>query len=63
MSDALRLGTRTVWGTISAVGTIEGERYYWMTKGANSVAMMPGVVVEKMYGERGDPGSGGSERA
>ena len=42
----LMVGTRTKWGRVSAVGTVEGERYYWITDKHLSVAMMPAVMVE-----------------
>lgn len=44
--DALKIGSKTLWGRIAAVGIIGGERYYWMVKGS-TVSMMPAVVVEE----------------
>jgi len=46
----LPLGTKTRWGKIAAVGTVEGERYYWMIRPGKplSVAMIPAIDVEAM---------------
>ena len=47
MTDAmLRLGTVTEWGRIDMIGSLEGERYYWMTDSRGVVSMMPADVVE-----------------
>jgi len=42
----LLLGTKTPWGKIVAVGTVQGERYYWIEDGLGGIAMMPADVVE-----------------
>ena len=42
----LRLGKKTPWGRISAVGLTGGERYYWMIARNGVVSMMPADVVE-----------------
>jgi hypothetical protein len=41
----LRLGSRTQWGTVGAVGFTGGERYYWLRLG-NMVSMLPATTVE-----------------
>lgn len=46
MTPLIGLGTKTRWGPVSAVGMIEGERYYWMIK-AGVVSMMPAPTVEE----------------
>lgn len=45
------LGTKTVWGSLSAIGVIEGERYYWFVNDDESVAMIPADAAEKMYND------------
>ena len=46
MSEPVRIGTKVApYGVVSAVGWIDGERYYWLTDGQR-VAMMPAMVVE-----------------
>ena len=47
----VKLGTKTKWGRVAAVGSIGGERHYWMVKEATStkalcVSMMPADMVE-----------------
>ena len=42
----LRLGKKTPWGRISAVGLTGGERYYWMIARNGVISMMPADVVE-----------------
>lgn len=39
------IGTRTDYGKIIAVGSISGERYYWMKKGI-VISMIPAVGIE-----------------
>jgi hypothetical protein len=41
----LKIGTKTKWGIIKAIGWV-GERYYWIVAKDGSVAMMPASVVE-----------------
>ena len=41
----LRIGTKTKWGIIKAVGYV-GERYYWIVDKDKNVAMMPACVIE-----------------
>lgn len=41
------LGTETKWGTIGAIGTTGGERYYWILDKDGGVAMLPASVVER----------------
>lgn len=36
------------YGKVSAVGFTLGERYYWITDRAGSVAMLPASVVEPL---------------
>lgn len=56
----LDLGTDTPWGKVAAVGSLKGERYYWLDKGdqarapdgrkvpgTGTVSMMPAEVVER----------------
>lgn len=45
-SMPLRLGTVTEWGRIDMIGSLQGERYYWMTDWRGVVSMMPADVVE-----------------
>ena len=46
--DPLLLGTKVKpWGTVSAVASLKGERYYFFTE--KGVAMIPGRDVEMMY--------------
>ena len=40
------IGAQTPWGAVSAVGMIQGERYYWLVDEHGDVAMMPACVVE-----------------
>jgi hypothetical protein len=42
----LPLGTKIGKWKIAAVGVTGGERYYWLTKGKNEVAMWPHFMVE-----------------
>lgn len=47
----LKLGEKTKWGEVAAIGCLSGERYYWFvspTTGrlAEVVAMMPASTVE-----------------
>lgn len=49
----LPLGTITSWGAVAAVGMVGGERYYWMRRGLDDVAMMPASVVEDSGKDRG----------
>ena len=55
----LELGEQTKWGTVAAIGTLSGERYYWFTspatdKMAAAVAMLPASTVEETeyYGKK-----------
>lgn len=44
----LMLGTEVKpYGKIGAIGSIQGERYYWFENDDGSVAMMPATIVEK----------------
>lgn len=40
------LGTETEYGTVQAIGRIEGERYYWMVDEHGTVSMIPDFMVE-----------------
>lgn len=44
----LAIGSKTPYGTIQAVGTTGGERYYWIVErnGHPMVSMMPASVIE-----------------
>jgi hypothetical protein len=42
----LPLGTKIGKWKIAAVGITGGERYYWLTRGKNEVAMWPHFMVE-----------------
>jgi len=48
MIPPLPCGTQTRWGTVSAVGTISGERYYWLIDRNSVMSLMPSDVVEKL---------------
>ena len=41
------------YGKIAAVGSIGGERYYWMVSSGGAVSMMPAVVVEQIWQSQG----------
>jgi len=41
------LGTKTKWGIIEMVGSLKGERYYWMIDRFKCVSMIPAFMVEK----------------
>lgn len=45
ISRPKRLGAKTRWGRIGMVGTVSGERYYWVVR-RGIVSMMPAGVVE-----------------
>ena len=47
MKKIIPIGTKTKWGKIAAIRTIEGERYYFMVDKDGGVAMMPANVVEE----------------
>ena len=40
-----RIGARTKYGRIVAIGWI-GERYYWMVGKDGTIAMMPAKLIE-----------------
>lgn len=42
-----QLGELTQWGWVSAIGILQGERYYWFTHSDGSVTMLPAVTVEQ----------------
>jgi len=44
----LRLGQRTLWGKVAAIGTRDGERYYMMVNHKSGVALIPGIVAEEL---------------
>lgn len=47
MKPFIPLGTVVEpYGRVGAVGTIEGERYYWFVDDEDCVAMMPAFVIE-----------------
>ena len=52
MPEPLRLGTKTMWGPIAAVGNRGGERFYMMIDKNGVVALMPGPVVEEQFEAR-----------
>ena len=70
MDSPLPLGTKTPWGRIVAIfspdwpspsvrwplpgGGRLGERYYMMTKGEDSVALMPASIVETEQEVKGE---------
>lgn len=45
----LPLGTKTEWGEIEAIGSLSGERYYWMAHEDGGVAMIPAFIVEAQH--------------
>ena len=47
----LKIGTKTKWGKVAMIRTIEKERYYFMIDKYGGVAMMPADVVEKRFEE------------
>lgn len=42
------------YGEVSAVGSIDGERYYWMVDWRGDVAMLPACTLEKSMTDRND---------
>jgi hypothetical protein len=43
----LQLGTVVKpWGKIYAVGSLGGERYYWLIDKHDTVSMMPAMAIE-----------------
>jgi hypothetical protein len=53
----LKIGEQTRWGTVGAVGCLNGERYYWFNSPATSkltvgVSMLPAMMVEVGIPER-----------
>lgn len=42
----VKLGSKTPYGKVVAVGLIGGERYYWMIGRGQGVSMMPADVIE-----------------
>lgn len=41
------LGARVpIYGKVSAVGIISGERYYWLIADNGTVSMMPACMIE-----------------
>ena len=49
----LQIGECTQWGTVSAIGVLNGERYYWCVSEATDrltvgVSMMPAATVESV---------------
>lgn len=46
MNLPLRLGTKTVYGKIAAVGVREGERYYMIVDAQGCVTLMPAIIIE-----------------
>lgn len=51
MPPFVPLGTKIrPYGTIGAVGSIQGERYYWLTSpDGRCVSMMPADVIEPLH--------------
>ncbi len=45
--EILPLGTDTEFGEVSAVGCIDGERYYWMVGQHGDVSMIPADATEE----------------
>lgn len=43
----IAIGTKTMYGKVAAIGSMSGERYYWLIK-AGAVSMMPAVAVEPL---------------
>jgi hypothetical protein len=41
------IGSETQWGTVHAVGMIDGERYYWMIDRQGTVSMIPASTLEE----------------
>ena len=41
------------YGKIAAVGSIGGERYYWMVSHNGAVSMMPAVIVDQIWQSQG----------
>jgi hypothetical protein len=52
LNTPLQLGRKVKgYGKVAAVGTINGERYYWLVdcrEGMGAVAMLPASVLEPM---------------
>lgn len=46
MSKIKTIGSKTKWGKIAMVRTIEKERYYFMINKDNEISMIPADVVE-----------------
>lgn len=40
------------YGKVSAVGCLQGERYYWFVASDKSIAMMPACMIERMVDGR-----------
>ena len=41
----LRLGIKTEWGKIEAIGFTSGKRYYWMINKYKSISMIPAFMA------------------
>ena len=42
----VRIGTMTRWGRIVAIGSIAGDRYYWVENQMMIVSMLPASMLE-----------------
>lgn len=40
------IGTKTQWGTIQGILTIEGERYYFILRDEETVSLMPAILID-----------------
>lgn len=53
-SEPLPLGTEVKpYGKIEMIGSLDGERYYWLVNKDGSVAMMPSIVIEGVAKSQG----------
>jgi hypothetical protein len=52
MSAPVQLGVVIPLGTVKAVGSVGGERYYWILDKHGTVSMMPADVVERWAEQR-----------
>ena len=54
--NPLPIGTLTEWGTIRAIGSISGERYYWCSHGRGDISMIPASLAEPMASKTAEKG-------
>ena len=47
MDKILPIGTETPYGRIEAIGSLSGERYYWMIDKHKVVSMIPASILEE----------------